>query len=149
MTDVQLKYTKDGKFRQFAFVGYKTEEQAQLAQSYFNQTYVDTNKISVEQCANLGTYKQKYYHNKSIPFFISTNICNISGEASKPRAWSKYAPDSSYNKVNKTSNAKSKETLTNSLEKSSVKSGETDKKKEKKKTEEEDNEEVKKALEKV
>lgn len=54
VTDVQLKYTKDGKFRRFAFIGYKTEEQAKLAQSYFNQTFVDTCKISVEGCASLG-----------------------------------------------------------------------------------------------
>jgi len=54
VTDLKLKHTKDGKFRRFAFIGYKTEEQAKLAQSYFNQTYIDTCKISVEQCANLG-----------------------------------------------------------------------------------------------
>lgn len=54
VTDVQLKYTKDGKFRRFAFIGYKTEEQAKLAQSYFDEIYIDTCKISVKQCANLG-----------------------------------------------------------------------------------------------
>lgn len=54
VTDVQLKYTKDGKFRRFAFIGYKTEEQAKLAQSFFDQTYIDTCKIFVEQCAALG-----------------------------------------------------------------------------------------------
>lgn len=54
MTDVQLKYTKDRKFRRFAFIGFKTEEQASLAQSYFNQTCIDTSKISVELCASLG-----------------------------------------------------------------------------------------------
>jgi len=59
VTDVQLKYTKDGKFRQFAFIGYKSEEQAKLAQSHFDQTFIDTCKICVEQCANLGTYNYK------------------------------------------------------------------------------------------
>lgn len=54
VTDVQLKYTEDGKFRRFAFIGYKTEEQAKLAQSFFDQTYIDTCKIFVEQCAGLG-----------------------------------------------------------------------------------------------
>ncbi|XP_011167402.1 probable RNA-binding protein 19 isoform X1 [Solenopsis invicta] len=54
VTDVQLKYKEDGKFRRFAFIGYKTEEQAKLAQSYFDQTCIDTCKISVEQCAHLG-----------------------------------------------------------------------------------------------
>jgi len=54
VTDVQLKYTKDGHFRRFAFIGYKTEEEATSAQSYFDQTYIDTCRISVGHCANLG-----------------------------------------------------------------------------------------------
>ena len=45
ITDIQLKYTKDGKFRNFAFVGYKTEEEAQRAQSYFNNSYFGAVKI--------------------------------------------------------------------------------------------------------
>ncbi|XP_043513852.1 probable RNA-binding protein 19 [Frieseomelitta varia] len=75
ITDVQLKYTKDGKFRQFAFIGFKTEEQALAAKEYFDKTYLDTCKISIEQCASLG-------------------------DSSKPRAWSKYAIDSSKNEAN-------------------------------------------------
>lgn len=54
ITDVQLKYTKEGVFRRFCFIGYKTEEEAQNAVDYFNQTYIDTSKISVELCAKLG-----------------------------------------------------------------------------------------------
>ncbi|XP_050579590.1 probable RNA-binding protein 19 isoform X2 [Bombus affinis] len=74
ITDVQLKYTKDGKFRRFAFIGLKTEEQATAVKEYFDQTCIDTCKISIEQCASLG-------------------------DSSKPRAWSKYAPDSSKGKI--------------------------------------------------
>ncbi|XP_051176560.1 probable RNA-binding protein 19 [Leptopilina boulardi] len=70
ITDVQLKYTKEGIFRRFCFIGYKTEEEAQNAVDYFNQTYIDTSKISVELCAKLG-------------------------DSSKPKSWSKYAIDSS------------------------------------------------------
>ncbi|XP_053983354.1 probable RNA-binding protein 19 [Hylaeus volcanicus] len=70
VTDVQLKYTKDGKFRRFAFIGFKTEEQAIAAKEYFDKSCIDTCKISIEQCASLG-------------------------DPSKPRSWSKYAPDSS------------------------------------------------------
>ncbi|XP_012538456.1 probable RNA-binding protein 19 [Monomorium pharaonis] len=71
VTDVQLKYAKDGKFRRFAFIGYKTEEQAKLAQSYFDQTCIDTSKISVEQCANLGDVKSK---KKSVDLVEKNNI---------------------------------------------------------------------------
>ncbi|XP_050350556.1 probable RNA-binding protein 19 [Nymphalis io] len=80
VTDVQLKYTKDGKFRNFGFVGYRTEEQAAAAKEHFNGTFVNSMKISVEDCANLGDEK-------------------------KPRAWSKYATDSTaYKKLHKNDN---------------------------------------------
>ena len=51
---MQLKYTKDGKFRHFGFVGFKTEEEAQKAQKYFNGTFIGASKVSVEISANLG-----------------------------------------------------------------------------------------------
>ncbi|GAB1868922.1 Probable RNA-binding protein 19 [Camponotus japonicus] len=120
VTDVQLKYTKDGKFRRFAFIGYKTEEQAKLAQSFFDQTYIDTCKIFVEQCAALGDF-------------------------SKPRSWSKYANDSSYNKINKAVD-KSNEKLTDSTEKDNIKESKTDKKKEKENADKKNKDEIRKAL---
>ena len=40
VTDVQLKYTPDGKFRRFGFVGYQTEEEASAAVNYFNNTCI-------------------------------------------------------------------------------------------------------------
>lgn len=54
VTDVQLKYTKDGVFRQFAFVGYRTVEEANAAVQYFNNSCIKTTKITVEPCAALG-----------------------------------------------------------------------------------------------
>lgn len=54
LTDVQLKYTDDGAFRQFAFVGYQTEEEAQDAIKHFNNMFIKTSKITVEFCALLG-----------------------------------------------------------------------------------------------
>ncbi|KAI5697604.1 hypothetical protein M8J75_013004 [Diaphorina citri] len=70
VTDVQLKYTPEGKFRRFAFIGYHREDQAQAALDYFNNTYVFSSRIKVEKCSNLG-------------------------DTTKPKSWSKYAPDSS------------------------------------------------------
>lgn len=69
VTDVQLKYAKDGKFRHFGFVGFKAEEEAQNAAEYFNNTCIKASRIKVELCAGLG-------------------------DPSKPKAWSRYAPDS-------------------------------------------------------
>lgn len=43
-----MKYTPDGRFRQFCFIGYKTEEQAQEAISYYNNSCVQTRRIKVD-----------------------------------------------------------------------------------------------------
>jgi hypothetical protein len=39
---------RDGKSRQFAFIGYRTNEEAEEALKYFNNTYIDTCKITCE-----------------------------------------------------------------------------------------------------
>ncbi|XP_048467352.1 probable RNA-binding protein 19 isoform X1 [Rhincodon typus] len=54
LTDCTLKFTKDGKFRKFGFVGFKTEEEAQAALKHFNKSYVDTSRIVVEFCKSFG-----------------------------------------------------------------------------------------------
>ncbi|CAF0997132.1 unnamed protein product [Adineta ricciae] len=66
ITDLQLKYTKDGIFRRFAFVGYLNDEQAQRAIDKLSKTYIGTSKIVVEQCFDLN-------------------------DSNRPRPWSKYS----------------------------------------------------------
>ncbi|XP_067137514.1 probable RNA-binding protein 19 isoform X2 [Centruroides vittatus] len=75
ITDLQLKYTKQGVFRQFAFIGFKKKEEAEAAVQYFHNTFLDTSKISVEFCCDLG-------------------------DVNKPKAWSKYSKDSSVQQNN-------------------------------------------------
>lgn len=72
LTDVKLCHTKDGKFRRFGFIGYKTEDQAKAALHHFNSSFIDTSKITVDFAKNLG-------------------------DESLPRAWSKYSEGSSAN----------------------------------------------------
>ncbi|XP_037726469.1 probable RNA-binding protein 19 [Drosophila subpulchrella] len=72
ITDLQLKYTPDGKFRQFCFVGYSSEEEAQSAIRHFNNSCIQTSRVRVESCAALGS-------------------------EDKPQSWSKYAKDSKKN----------------------------------------------------
>ncbi|RNA16529.1 putative RNA-binding 19, partial [Brachionus plicatilis] len=67
ITDAKLKFTKDGKFRQFGFVGFKSDDQAKQAIDFFN-TYIDASKLVVELYQPLN-------------------------EASKSRPWSKYSKD--------------------------------------------------------
>lgn len=70
VTDLRLKYTKDGKFRRFGFVGFQTEEEARATLEYFNNTCIDTCKITISLCSTLG-------------------------DTSRPKAWSKYSLDRS------------------------------------------------------
>ncbi|XP_076264018.1 putative RNA-binding protein 19 [Rhynchophorus ferrugineus] len=77
ITDIQLKYTPEGNFRRFGFIGFQNESEADTAIENLNQTFITTSKISVEKCALLG-------------------------DSSKPKAWSKYATDSTaYKRINK------------------------------------------------
>ncbi|XP_012519017.1 PREDICTED: probable RNA-binding protein 19 isoform X2 [Propithecus coquereli] len=66
LTDCTLKFTKDGKFRKFGFIGFKSEEEAQTALNHFNRSFIDTSRITVEFCKSFG-------------------------DPTKPRAWSKHA----------------------------------------------------------
>lgn len=59
VTDCSLKFTKDGKFRKFAFIGYKTEEEAKEAQRYFNKTFLKSSRIQVDFAVDLGEKKSR------------------------------------------------------------------------------------------
>lgn len=45
VTDAKIMRTADGKSRQFAFVGFRTEREAEDAIKYFNKSYLDTCRI--------------------------------------------------------------------------------------------------------
>jgi len=48
ITDVHIARKPDGTPRRFAFVGFKTEEQALAAQKWWNNTFWGSQKIFVE-----------------------------------------------------------------------------------------------------
>ncbi|KAK5871415.1 hypothetical protein PBY51_004299 [Eleginops maclovinus] len=54
VTDCTLKFTKDGKFRKFGFVGFKAEEEANKALQHFHKSFVDTSRVTVEMCKAFG-----------------------------------------------------------------------------------------------
>uniref|UniRef100_A0A671YDB7 Probable RNA-binding protein 19 n=1 Tax=Sparus aurata TaxID=8175 RepID=A0A671YDB7_SPAAU len=54
VTDCSLKFTKDGKFRKFGFVGFKAEDDANRALKHFNKSFVDTSRVTVEMCKAFG-----------------------------------------------------------------------------------------------
>uniref|UniRef100_A0A1J3HU11 Multiple RNA-binding domain-containing protein 1 n=1 Tax=Noccaea caerulescens TaxID=107243 RepID=A0A1J3HU11_NOCCA len=54
ITDAKLMISKEGINRQFAFIGYRTEHEAQEAIKYFNKSYLDTSRIYVEIAHKIG-----------------------------------------------------------------------------------------------
>src|SRR5579862_2247979 len=73
VTDAKLiTDAKSGKSRGFAFVGYRTVEDAEKAVEWFNGTFVDMRKISVEIARRAGDEslgqswreKNKEYHER-------------------------------------------------------------------------------------
>ncbi|KAL8565912.1 hypothetical protein ACOMHN_000489 [Nucella lapillus] len=57
VTDCSLKYTADGQFRRFAFVGFSSEQEAETARKYFDRTYINTSKIKVDAAVDMGGSK--------------------------------------------------------------------------------------------
>mmetsp|Transcript_8890 Transcript_8890/g.26983 ORF Transcript_8890/g.26983 Transcript_8890/m.26983 type:complete len:438 (-) Transcript_8890:12-1325(-) len=70
LTDVKVLRTRDGQSRQMAFIGFKSEADAKAALKYFNNTFIDTFRITVE-------FARKY------------------GDQGIPRPWSRHSDGSS------------------------------------------------------
>lgn len=71
-----MKYTHSGAFRQFAFVGFQTDNEAQKAIDYCSRSYIDSFRIDIE-------------------------IAKPYGDIIIPRPWSKYSKGSSANQKRK------------------------------------------------
>ncbi|KAI8865774.1 RNA-binding domain-containing protein [Ramicandelaber brevisporus] len=55
ITDVKLLHAKEtGRFRQMCFVGFSNEDEAVKAVQHFNNTFIDTSKITVEKALPVG-----------------------------------------------------------------------------------------------
>mmetsp|Transcript_3809 Transcript_3809/g.4468 ORF Transcript_3809/g.4468 Transcript_3809/m.4468 type:complete len:747 (+) Transcript_3809:208-2448(+) len=57
ITDVKILKTKDGRPRKIAFIGFKESKDAITAQKYFNKSFFDTSKLSVEVALPYGDIK--------------------------------------------------------------------------------------------
>lgn len=56
ITDIRLVKKRNGESRRFAFVGFKTDDEALNAASYFNNSYMNSSRIEVAMADN-GNYK--------------------------------------------------------------------------------------------
>ena len=48
LTDVKVAQKPDGASRRFGFIGFKSEDEAQRAQKWFDRTFIGMTKISVQ-----------------------------------------------------------------------------------------------------
>lgn len=48
ITDVKVALKPDGTSRRFAFIGFKTDDEAKRAKEWFDRTYLDAARISVQ-----------------------------------------------------------------------------------------------------
>ncbi|PAA75618.1 hypothetical protein BOX15_Mlig023874g6, partial [Macrostomum lignano] len=53
LTDVQLKFAPDGKFRRFAFVGFRSAESASAALKQLNGAFVGASRVQIMPCRPL------------------------------------------------------------------------------------------------
>ncbi|CAO2832043.1 unnamed protein product [Amaranthus hypochondriacus] len=84
VTDAKLMRTREGKSRQFAFIGYRTEKEAEEAIKYFNKSFLDTSRITCELAWKVG----------------STNV---------PRPWSQYSKEKQEKRADKSKKVSSGE----------------------------------------
>eukprot|EP01040_Poterioochromonas_malhamensis_P007145 gene7145-7716_t len=82
VTDVKvLKKSKNGVSRNFAFIGFRTELQAQEAIKYFNNTFIGLSRISVEMArklddASLKEKREKFQQKNNSPSTSPKQLTN-------------------------------------------------------------------------
>lgn len=62
MTDVKLMYKKDGLFRHFAYIGFRTAEEAEKAVKIVGSCLLRGHKIQVEHCKSV----QSMFYNEAV-----------------------------------------------------------------------------------
>ena len=56
LTDCTLKYTKEGKFRKFAFIGFESDDAGEKALNGTNQTYMGSARVQVILCQSFRIF---------------------------------------------------------------------------------------------
>eukprot|EP00058_Branchiostoma_floridae_P026526 XP_002612017.1 hypothetical protein BRAFLDRAFT_124790 [Branchiostoma floridae] len=97
VTDCKLKYSKNGQFRHFGFVGFRSHQEAEKAVQQFHNSFLNTVRIQVEFCKDLSgkdtptPWKQKRAKVKEL---LQTKQ-KEKGKAEKPEKKNKQSSDSS------------------------------------------------------
>ena len=72
ITDCDVKFTRDGRPRQLAFVGLRNETIAKAVKEYFDATFIWTHRIAVEYAQPKRTMRQAQQHGASYPHIASS-----------------------------------------------------------------------------
>lgn len=100
VTDCSLKFTKEGKFRKFGFVGFKSEEDASRALKHFNKSFVDTSRVTVRFSSTLKRRQVccLLINARSVFVYLQVEMCKAFGDPTKGKAWSKHTQSSEQDK---------------------------------------------------
>ncbi|MBZ3875544.1 putative RNA-binding protein 19 [Sciurus carolinensis] len=83
LTNCSFKFTKDGKFLKFGFMGLKSEEEAQTSLSHFNKSFIDSSWITDDKKRKVPSELEK---GKSKPTSDYLNFDSDSGQESEEEA---------------------------------------------------------------
>lgn len=115
VTDCSLKFTKDGKFRKFGFVGFKAEDDANRALKHFNKSFVDTSRVTVwlQSWLHAGSLQGFCFHVWKHGCHLSqVEMCKAFGDPTKAKAWSKHTQSSGPDKPSTPADTDSKKVPT-------------------------------------
>jgi multiple RNA-binding domain-containing protein 1 len=98
ITDCKVAKTKDGKSRQFAFIGFKESTSSEVAIKKFNKTFMGQSRLSVESALELGS---KAGIEKSWSKFTKEKRDNLLGKNSKESSKEKSNKDEVANPLEK------------------------------------------------
>nr|XP_039260926.1 probable RNA-binding protein 19 [Styela clava] len=98
ITDVKLSFTKDGKFRRFAFIGYKDAKDAMKAKEYLHNSMISNQKVMVEDCKD---FQQNNLSPKQTDKNVKINELDDSGIDQEDEKSTRFVSDSDFLKFKK------------------------------------------------
>ena len=78
LTDAKIAYKPDGTSRRFGFVGFKTEKEAEEARRWFDKSFIDSMRISIE-VVDVSSFCFDENSTSFVFFFLFVNLSSLGG----------------------------------------------------------------------